>query len=178
MNKVLARRPGRPSHSGVAPLPDFESLDHAHQAALRMLQSFKQLVAQLKDGGLDDPARQSAREILAFFNGPGRHHHEEEESSVFPDLLASGDTDLIAHVHRLQQDHGWLEEDCRELAPHVQAVAEGYNGYELQLLVAALPVFDVLYRDHIALEETQVYPAAKRLKQALLEGKDGRATLL
>lgn len=173
MKIPISKRPALGGRPITSRWPEFESLDQAHRAALQMLESFRQLVARLEEQGLDEPARQSAREILTFFDGPGRHHHEEEESKVFPGLLASTDMELVSHVHRLQQDHGWLEQDWFELQPHVLAVAQGYNGYDLPLLVAALPVFDALYRDHIALEETVVYPAAKRQKAALHESPGG-----
>jgi hemerythrin-like domain-containing protein len=81
---------------------------------------------------------------------------------VFPSLLSSGDGALVQHVHRLQQDHGWLEEDWLELQPQLRAVVEGYNGYDLDFLRAAVPVFTELYRDHIALEENIVYPESRR----------------
>jgi hemerythrin-like domain-containing protein len=173
MKTPIPPRPARSSRPVKAQLPEFESLDMAHRAALQMLESFKQMVALLQDQGLDADARRRAREILEFFNGPGRHHHEEEEAQVFPGLLASTDVQLVAHVRRLQQDHGWLEQDWYELQPEVLAVAEGYNGYDLPMLVASLPVFDTLYRDHIALEETVVYPAAKRQKLTLLHSQGG-----
>lgn len=170
-----AQRPALASRPRSARLPEFEALDKAHIATLDMLKSFKELVAELQEQGLDDKSRQSAREIVAFFSGPGRHHHEEEERTVFLGLLTSHDAEIVAHVHRLQQDHGWLEADWHELQPHVQSVAEGYNGYDLPLLVAALPVFEALYLDHIALEETVVYPAAMRQKLALIAGQGGKA---
>lgn len=173
-SRATAPRPKLSSRPSRAKLPEFEALNQDHRAALQMLQSFKELVAELQDQGLDDKSRQSAREIVAFFSGPGRHHHEEEERSVFPGLLASTDVELVAHVHRLQQDHGWLEADWHELQPHVQSVAEGYNGYDLPLLVTALPVFEALYLDHIALEETVVYPAAMRQKQALSAARSAK----
>jgi hemerythrin-like domain-containing protein len=167
MNTSIAKRPLLGQRLTNSQWPEFESLDTAHRAALQMLESFKQLVARLEDQGLDEAARQSAREILTFFDGPGRNHHQEEETKVFPGLLASSDLELAGHVRRLQQDHHWLEQDWFELQPHVLAVAQGYNGYDLPMLMAALPVFEALYRDHIALEETVVYPAARRQKQAL-----------
>jgi hemerythrin-like domain-containing protein len=174
-----ATRPSFAARAGTSTrLPEFEAMDHAHRAALAMLEAFKHLVRHLDEQGLDGHARQTAREILAFFNGPGRSHHADEEKHVFPGLLASSDVELVAQVRRLQQDHGWLEQDWHELEPHVRAVADGYNGYDLPLLVAALPVFEALYRDHIALEETRVYPAAKRQKLALIEGRSGQAVLL
>jgi hemerythrin-like domain-containing protein len=69
-------------------------------------------------------------------------------------------------VRRLQQDHGWLEEDWLELAPQLEAVANGYNWYDLAMLQHALPIFTELYREHIALEESLIYPEAKRRRAA------------
>ncbi len=171
-------RPARPSfasRAGKPRLQEFEVMDQAHRAALIMLEGFSRLVSRLQDQGLDEPARQSAREVLSFFNGPGRTHHADEETHVFPSLLASGDPQLVSDVKRLQQDHGWLEEDWDELRPHVLAIADGYNGYDLPLLVAAMPIFHALYLEHIELEETRVYPAARRHKLALLNGRGGPA---
>lgn len=171
----IAERPAREDRPTTPQLPEFESLDHAHRAALKMLESFAVLLDHLDDKGLDDTARRSAKEILTFFNGPGRHHHADEERHVFPGLLASGDPELVQHVRRLQQDHGWLEEDWRELAPQIEAIAGGYNWYDQAMLRCALPVFSTLYQDHIALEESLIYPAAKRQRQAILAAQNARA---
>jgi hemerythrin-like domain-containing protein len=118
----------------------------------------------LDSSGLDDDARRLAAEVCTFFDGAARSHHATEERIVFPALLASGDADLIHHVKRLQQDHGWLEEDWLELEPQLKAVAEGYNWYDPDVLRSAIPIFSELYREHIALEETVVYPASRRRK--------------
>lgn len=174
MKTSIASRPARSSRPLSPRSAEFKSLDQAHQAALQMLLAFQTLVKRLDNEGLDAEAKKSAQAVLDFFDGPGRHHHEEEESKVFPGLLASSDAELAGHVRRLQQDHGWLEQDWSELRPHVQAAAEGYNGYDLPMLMAALPVFDALYRDHIALEETVVYPAAKRQLSALHKHSGGK----
>jgi hemerythrin-like domain-containing protein len=177
-NATIAARPERHARPATPQLPEFEALDHAHRAAMLMLQAFDRLIKHLDDKGLDETARSSAREILAFFDGPGRHHHADEEKHVFPGLLASSDVQLVQHVRRLQQDHGWLEEDWRELQPQIEAIAGGYNWYDMAMLRGALPVFTALYHDHIALEESLVYPAAKRQRQALINGQNGRAVIL
>ena len=166
-------RPAQHARPRSLDLPEFEVLDDAHRAALKMLESFHTLLKQLADTGLDEGARRSAREILNFFNGPGRHHHEDEEKLVFPGLLADGEPELVNHVHRLIQDHGWLEEDWRELSPQIEAIADGYNWYDMAVLTAALPVFTALYVDHIALEESIVYPEAKKRLAALKTGRGG-----
>lgn len=171
-----AVRPARHARPRNETPLEFEALDNAHRAALQMLESFHRMLAQLEAEGLNAQARASAHEILAFFNGPGKHHHDDEERFVFPGLLADGDPELVKHVNRLIQDHGWLEEDWRELAPQVEAIAGGYNWYDMAMLNAALPVFTALYLDHIALEESLIYPEAKRRYAELMRAKARQGT--
>jgi hemerythrin-like domain-containing protein len=173
---MTAARTQRPQRPPAPPLPSFDRLDSTHRAALEMLGAFERLLDRLEEHGLDDEARRAAREVLAFFAGPGRDHHAEEERVVFPGLLAAGDPELVQHVRRLQQDHGWIEEDWLELAPQVDAIANGYNWYDLPMLRLAVPVFSALYHEHIALEEAVVYPAAKQHLEALRQGEGARGS--
>jgi hemerythrin-like domain-containing protein len=154
--------PKRPARASVPPLPTFEALDATHREVMRTLERLQQWVEQLDPQRVDDVTRATADEICKFFDGHARAHHAAEEQHVFPSLLASADAALVQHVHRLQQDHGWLEEDWLELQPQLRAVVEGYNWYDPDFLRAAVPVFTELYRDHIALEENIVYPESRR----------------
>ncbi|HSM22869.1 MAG TPA: hemerythrin domain-containing protein [Rubrivivax sp.] len=172
MTTAPTARAPRPSRPPAPALPEFDTLDQTHREALQMLQAFDELLAHLHDNGPDETAQASAQRIMAFFAGPGRTHHAEEERHVFPALLSSTDVEMVQHVRRLQQDHGWLEEDWRELAPQVEAIAKGYNWYDLAMLRLALPVFTALYNEHIALEESLIYPEAKRRRLAELHGRD------
>jgi hemerythrin-like domain-containing protein len=160
-----ARQTHRPARVPAPPLPAMDALDQTHREMLGMLDRFDALLAHLDDSGADPQARAAAREILDFFNGHARAHHAAEEKHVFPGLLAGSDEALAAHVRRLQQDHGWLEEDWLILAPHLEALATGYSGYEVPLLREALPVYRTLLQEHIALEESLIYPAARRAAQ-------------
>lgn len=160
-----ATRKSRPTRSAAPDLPSFESLDRTHAQVLEVLKQFDRLLAHLDDNGADAVAQASAQEIHAFFAGAARQHHADEEQFVFPSLLTSNDAELVQHVRRLQQDHGWLEEDWLELAPQIEAIAKGYSWYDLSDLRHALPVFTELYHDHIALEESLIYPEAKRRQQ-------------
>jgi len=163
---VKSTRPARPPRAAAPPLPEFEVLDRTHREALQMLEAFDQLLAHVDENGPDAVANANAQKIMGFFAGPGRQHHADEEALVFPPLLASGDTELVQHVRRLQQDHGWIEEDWLELAPQIEAIANGYNWYDLTMLRHALPVFTALYEEHIALEESLIYPEARRRREA------------
>jgi hemerythrin-like domain-containing protein len=151
-------------------MPDFELLDQAHRDVLAALADMQRLLEHVGDKGPDEEARASARRIIAFFDGPARQHHADEERHVFPNLLASGDAELVQNVQRLRQDHGWLEEDWIELSLQMQAIAEGYSWYDIETLRRALPIFAALYQDHIALEDAVVYPAARAHAKALREG--------
>ena len=160
----------RPQRPPAPPLPPFEALDRTHRQVLEILQQFDRLLDHIDDNGPDEVARASATEIMAFFNENARQHHADEERLVFPALLTCNDSELVHHVKRLQQDHGWLEEDWLELAPQLEGISQGFNWYDLAMLRNALPIFTALYQEHIGLEESLVYPEAKR-RQALLDAR-------
>jgi len=167
-------RSARPRRSAPPPMPPLEALDRTHRQMLETLGTLGRLVERLGEHGIDATARLDARRICDFFGDAARAHHADEETLVFPALVRTGDAALVQHVLRLQQDHGWLEEDWLELAPQLQAVAEGYSWYELDTLRAGVEVFVALYNDHIALEESLIYPEAKRQLDAEAASRDQR----
>ena len=140
----------------------FEALDDTHRRTAQHLKTLRSLLERLEAADVDDGARASALEIVDFFEGTARQHHQAEERNVFPPLLRSGDAELVQKVERLQQDHGWLEEDWLELSPQLQALAHGHSGYELMSLRQGVEVFTALYLEHMLLEETLLYPEARR----------------
>ena len=125
------------------------------------LQQLDELVDRLEAHGVDGKTRTLAKDLFLFFTNTAREHHLDEEKHVFPALLTSEDDELIRLTLRLQQDHGWIEEDWLQLAPQIEAIAAGYNWYNIDLLSHAIPVFQALYQDHMALEESMIYPEAK-----------------
>jgi hemerythrin superfamily protein len=152
------------SQSGVPrgrAIQPFDVLDACHQQLVTALQQLGDLVEHLQDQGVDGKAQEMARKLFQFFMTTARQHHLDEEKHVFPTLLSSGDDELIRHTLRLQQDHGWIEEDWLELAPQIESIAAGYNWFNIDLLSHAIPVFQALYQDHMALEESLIYPEAK-----------------
>ena len=171
----VVRALARPRRAPVPPLPPFEALDRTHRAILEALADFDRLLAHVDESGADEDARRTASTLHALFEGHAAAHHAAEERDVFPLLLAGATPELASAVQRLQQDHGWLEEDWLELAPQIEAIAKGYSWYDLAMLKLALPVFAALYREHIALEESLVYPAARRRQVALDDGAKHRA---
>ena len=149
-----------PAATALAP-DGFEVLDACHIQTVFILGKLTALVSRLAGVGADSEARAMAGEIAAFFSGTARQHHQDEELFVFPKLLASGKAEIVQAVLRLQQDHAWLEEDWLELAPQVDAVACGQAWYDIDTLREGVEIFTGLSRDHIALEESLIYPEAR-----------------
>lgn len=157
--KALDKNPT--GSASVRTIEPFEVLDAAHQQLVVALKQLATLVEHLQDKGVDAQAQDLAKTIFQFFMNTARTHHLDEEKHVFPQLLSSGDDELIQATLRLQQDHGWIEEDWLELAPQIESIAAGYNWYNIDQLQHAIPVFTALYQDHMALEESLIYPEAK-----------------
>ncbi|WP_395703211.1 hemerythrin domain-containing protein [Aquabacterium sp.] len=144
------------------PGPDgMDLLDGCHRRTALALDQLAAMVSRLSEQGADAETRRLARQVHEFFSTTVRQHHDDEERHVFPRMLASGDAALMQTVLRLQTDHNWLEEDWLNLSPQLLAVAEGHVGYEVEALREWSEVFIGLLRDHMALEESVIYPQAR-----------------
>jgi len=140
---------------------NFEALDACHRQIHTHLTELAELVQHMEANGVDAATQQRAAAIEAFFSGTSREHHAEEEKNVFPPLLASGNTELVAAVRTLQQDHGWIEENWLEIAPRLRAIATGSNWFDPAEFQQYVEVFLALCHGHIALEESLIYPESK-----------------
>jgi hemerythrin-like domain-containing protein len=150
-----------------------DALDRTHRQILQLIGEFGTLVERVAQGEPDAETRKIAQRLCNFFGGEARKHHADEERIVFPELIALGDAELTQHVLRLQQDHGWIEEDWFEIEPLLQAIAQGMGSVDVELLRSMLEVFEPLLREHIALEETTVYPTARRRREEAAARQQG-----
>lgn len=157
-----------------ATVDGFDVLDACHRQTLFALGKLAALITRLQSRGIDQEARSMASDIVTHFSTTARDHHADEERHVFPALLADDDPAVVAAVRRLQQDHGWLEEDWKELLPQLQAVADGQTGLELERLREGAEIFIALCHDHIALEESCIYPQARARLGASARREIGR----
>ncbi len=142
----------------------FEMLEACHERVQRSLQLLQKLQAYLRDQGHDASAAQAARDVLRYFDLAAPLHHQDEELHVFPLLLAHGDADLSAAVSRLQSDHRTMEQMWLGAAVVLRRIADASSSAWQPLSVAELAAlcdFASLYGDHIALEESLVYPQAR-----------------
>jgi hemerythrin-like domain-containing protein len=140
----------------------FSVLDQCHRHTLRMLDKLSKLVASLELEGATPEVRATAAKIAEFFSTTAREHHKDEERHVFPALLEGGKPEVVEAVLRLQRDHDWLEEDWFDVAPHVLAVVRGQRPHDINALREGVSALAALYQDHIELEESFIYPQARR----------------
>jgi len=136
-------------------------LDACHVQTALALGKLAALMPRLREHGADPVARALAREVVDFFTTTSRPHHQDEEQRIFPALMAGDDAGIVQAVLRLQQDHAWLEEDWFELAPQLDALAGGQNWFDIDILCDGVAIFVALSLDHMALEESLIYPAAR-----------------
>lgn len=114
--------------------------------------------------GADADAARAAAGLMRYFSDAGVKHHEDEEQDLFPMLLAAAPAGELVAVQRLLDDlaadHRAMAAAWAEVEPRLASVAAGGD--------AALPRdlaerFDALYADHIAREEAELLPLARRL---------------
>lgn len=154
----------------------FDMLTARHERAERMLCLLERLAQHLGEVGCDAAAGQAARDIMRYFDMAGPAHHEDEERHLFPVLVAHGGPDRVVLVEKLRQDHEIMSEQWEALRIDLDQVVQGtWPVQPLAETLAHWAAFAALYRGHIAVEETHVYPAAQRLLDNAGRSEMGRA---
>ena len=141
--------------------PVLDRVDATHAQMRYWLGELQAQVNHMEDRGWDTWARDHARSVIDFFSHTARQHHADVDRQVCPLVAGHGDDDLDIHVDRLRQDQGWLEESWREVQAQLQPVAEGFGGYDIDLLRHAADVYAAMLLDHLALEQGTLFPAAR-----------------
>jgi hemerythrin-like domain-containing protein len=139
----------------------FEMLAACHDRVRRSLDLLQRLVAHVREHGVDEQARNSARDVQRYFDIAAPAHHEDEERHVFPLLRESGDAALIETAARLHEDHAAMTSTWRLLGPRLQALSEGAFDGDVEALDAAASAFSALYEGHLALEDDIVFEVAQ-----------------
>ena len=146
---------------GGEPGSAFGVLDECHLQTLAALDKLDVIVARLETGATDADTRALAADVVRHFSTTARQHHVDEERHVLPKLPTTPGSALEQTVLRLREDHHWLEEDWMELEPHLDAIASGQSWYDVAVLREGGGIFAALSREHIALEESVLYPEAR-----------------
>lgn len=144
----------------------FAMLEACHERVQRTLALLDRLRVHVREKGGDENARQAARDVLRYFDIAAPLHHEDEELHVFPLLLARAAPEVTRAVRGLQQDHVAMAAYWAAARTPLQALVDGATSVFSTEDEAALERFAACYADHIALEESVVYPAAQALLPA------------
>ena len=154
-------------------LPVLDRLDATHEQMRYWLGELQTLVNHMEDRGWDTWARDHARSVIDFFSHTARQHHVDVDRQIFPLVSGRGDASIDSSVDRLRQDQGWLEENWREVLAQLQPVAEGFGGYDVDMLRHASDVYAALLTEHLALEKGLVEPAARASAGVRLRAVEG-----
>jgi len=132
-----------------------------HQALAAMLRSLKMLLAQARrENTLPDFG--VLRAMLFYVDEfPERLHHTKESELLFPRLRERA-PELAPLLARLDKDHARGEASVRELE-HALLAFEVMGVSRRAAFEQAVDRYVAAYLEHMALEESDVLPAAQRL---------------
>ena len=151
-------------------------LDGCHERIQRQCVAIGRIAAHVAEQGPDAEARVAAANVIRYFDTAGANHHRDEEEDLFPALQQYAPSKelnaVFALLHRLKADHKRLDALWTGMRARLAAIAEGRDGG----LTAALAAdFAAAYERHIALEEAELLPLARRvLDEPLLRALGGR----
>jgi hemerythrin-like domain-containing protein len=163
----------------ASPTAGFDSpidiLDACHERILRNCRTIERLAAHLAEHGPGAEASQAAAAVMRYFDTAGANHHRDEEEDLFPALqhhVPSAELNaLFALVFKLRTDHRKLDALWAEMRERLVAVAEGRDGGLTPALAAS---FFGAFRHHIAIEDAELLPLARRvLDERLLAALGG-----
>jgi pyridoxamine 5'-phosphate oxidase len=146
--------------------PDFSRpmavLKACHERIRSECERLRELVEHVRRYGCDDQARQTATSVIRYFDNAARMHHEDEEADLLPRMMAaaamSHGSSLTRMVADIATEHRDMARSWTELRAALQEVFANQPLDHLQV-----DRFIKLYRAHIAIEESNVYPLAEML---------------
>ena len=152
----------------LPPATDFdhpiEMLDQCHQRIRRTCDLLVRIAAHIRAHGLDDDARDAAQMVARFFDTAGADHHRDEEDDLFPTLVHYVPSEelnaLRCLVFKLRAQHAQLDTMWEGLRP---LVLETAAGRESDLTVEIAQSFAEASERHIATEEAELLPLARRV---------------
>lgn len=140
-------------------------LSDCHRRIEFFLQDLVRLAAEASGRPLEPSQRNALDRALRYFRESGPRHTADEEESLFPRLRSSNDSRLesaLAKLDELEAEH------VRANAAHVVVDALGrrwladgiLKNDESIRLQSLLRELSELYRDHLALEDSELFPVA------------------
>jgi hemerythrin-like domain-containing protein len=140
-------------------------LGDCHRRIERFLNALLTVATSAKGGPLTSEQQTALAASLRYFREAAPKHTADEEESLFPRLTRLDRPDLqplLARIDSLQQDHECAEKRHREVEHLGQMwLADGrLSTQDAEHLTLVLTQLVELYRRHIAMEDTEVFPFA------------------
>jgi hemerythrin-like domain-containing protein len=140
-------------------------LGDCHRRIERFLNVLVTVAAQEKGGPLAGQDRAVLETSLRYFREAAPKHTADEEESLFPRLRRvdhAGSQAILTRIDSLEQDHACAESAHHEVDRLAQMwLASGrLSPKEALRLSTVLDQLARLYRRHIAIEDTEVFPFA------------------
>jgi pyridoxamine 5'-phosphate oxidase len=156
------------STSLIDTAPDFNQpiavLKHCHDRIRKQLETMQKLLAHLPVHGADADAQKAAQAVLKYFNNAAHLHHEDEEQNLIPMLQATArgaDAVLLAElVPQILAGHEQMDRDWNIIKSQLELIA---NGQSIALSAQNVQGYCETYAAHMAVEEANIAPMAKRL---------------
>jgi hemerythrin-like domain-containing protein len=158
----------RPDHGFDEP---FGLLSDCHRRIESFLETLTLIAAEAKGGPLSTGRRAELEAALAYFASAAPRHTADEEQSLFPRLRQSGEPAALEALKTLER----LEGDHQEAERHHHSVdalgrrwlADGsLSSSDTGALRDHLAALQAIYREHIAIEDADLFPAAARALSA------------
>jgi hemerythrin-like domain-containing protein len=157
---------------GAKPESDFTDpigmLGDCHRRIVRFLHVLTQLAARERGGSLSAEERTLLSTSLRYFREAAPKHTADEEESLFPRLRRLDNPEIdsvLARIDSLEQDHECADRNHAEIdrlgqlwLAHGQLSIQAAS--EFQNLAGQL---ERLYRHHIGIEDTEIFPFAARV---------------
>jgi hemerythrin-like domain-containing protein len=142
-------------------------LSDCHRRIERFLSVLKKIASERNGAPLTEEEQAAMTASLKYFREAAPKHTADEEESLFPRMRASGGEGVQAifeQIDALERDHKTAEKAHAE----VDALGEAWlssgilSPAEAWRMAALLTQLAAMYKRHIALEDSEVFPAAAR----------------
>jgi len=140
-------------------------LKDCHRRIERFLAILCQVARQAQGRALNTDEQKAVEAALRYFDESGPRHNLDEEDSLFPRLRAMKAAEVLEKVKRLETEHGEggvLHDEAARLY-FKWMTAGGLSDGEGTRLLTITEELQRLYREHIQIEENEVFPVASRL---------------
>jgi hemerythrin-like domain-containing protein len=137
-----------------------EKLTSAHRRLEENLNDLARAARALSEARRREDSIEVISSVIAYFERSVNRHEEDEERSLFPRLLVL--ESIAPTITRLRQEHDLHRREVDELR---EAIARDGGDEIAQAMPQLVESLRVSYDRHIACEEREVFPAARRFLQ-------------